>query len=133
MNASVPPAAGERGAATRSSPSRWHRLIYLLVAFAVFTVALSLYLSHQFMRIYVRAVAVNQVWVDRLDECARLGQFAAGVNAPGNDVFQSHQVDLERGKMEAALRLFDDHLRAFEKEFEAETDLADPAPLLEGL
>src|SRR5438067_905724 len=89
--------------ANRPSLSRWHRLLYLLAAFAVLAVCWSLYLSHQFVRIYARSVSVNQEWTDRLRECSQLGQLAARVNAPGNDVFQSHQVTAEEAKMQAAL------------------------------
>jgi signal transduction histidine kinase len=104
--------------ATASRPSlpRWHRLLYFLVAFAVLTVSMSLYLSHQYMEIYVRSVAVNQAWTERLHECSQLGQLAAGVNAPGNDVFQSHRVAVEKTKMQAALRLFNERLQAFQEE-----------------
>src|SRR5262245_42580221 len=87
---------GERGkAANGPSLPRWDRLLYLLVAFALLTVSLSLYLSHRYVQLYVRSVAVNQAWTERLHECSRLGHLAAGANAPGNDVFQSHQVAAE--------------------------------------
>src|SRR5438270_10030118 len=103
------------GEAKRSSPTRWYCLLYLLAAFAVLTVSLSLYLSHQYMQIYVRSVAVNQAWTERLHECSQLGQLAASVSSPGNDVFQSHLVAIEKTKMQAALRLFNDRLHAFQE------------------
>src|SRR5262245_61110718 len=116
MSASTAATWDSRGGEKRSSLSRWHRLFHLLVACAVFTVALSVYLSHQFMRIYAHSVVVNQAWVERLHACSEVGQLAAGVNAPGNDVFQSHQVEVETHKMHAALRRFDERLDAFQEE-----------------
>src|SRR5437763_1744397 len=116
-----------------SSPPRWHHILYLLVAFALFTVSLSLVLSHRYVQIYVRSVTDNQAWTQRLHECSRLGQLAAGVNAPGNDVFQSHQVAAEEAKMQAAMRLLEDHLDAFQGELRANADGAEAGALLEGL
>src|SRR5690348_9381724 len=101
-NASTP----TRDAAGSERPPRWHRLLYLLVAFAVFAVLLSLNSSQRYMRIYVHSVAVNQAWTERLHECSQLGQLAAAVNAPGNDVFQSHQVAVEEANLRAARRRF---------------------------
>jgi signal transduction histidine kinase len=94
--------------------SRWHWPLYALVIFAVFAVARSLYLSHQYTRIYSQSVAVNQAWTDRLRECAQLGQLAVAVNAPGNDVFQSHQVAEEEAKLQGALRQFNERLDTLE-------------------
>jgi signal transduction histidine kinase len=106
----------------RSSLPRWYRLFYLLVAFAVFTILLSLHLSRQYIHIYLRSSAVNQAWTERLHECSQLGHLAGGVNAPGNDVFQSHQVDAEEQKMQAALRQFNERLEAFQQELQANID-----------
>src|SRR4051812_18327791 len=107
-------AAGEEEGEPQAAPlPRWHRLFYLLVAFAVFTVLLSLYLSHQYMQIYVRSLADNQAWTERLHECAQLAQLAEAVNAPGNDVFQSHEVATEETKMYAALQRFNESVEAF--------------------
>jgi signal transduction histidine kinase len=91
---------------------RWHRVYYLLVAFDVFTVLVSLYLNHRTVAIYTRSVAVNQAWFEILEDSSRLGELAAAINAPGNDVFASGQVEVESEKMAAARRQFDAHLEA---------------------
>jgi signal transduction histidine kinase len=101
---------------------RWHRLLYWLVAFAVLTVSVGLYHSHQYVRIYVRSAAVNQAWTERLHACSKLGQLAASVNAPGNDVFQSHQVAAEEVKLREALRGFNQHLDTFREELRANAE-----------
>lgn len=91
---------------------RWHRLLYWLVAFALFTILLGLYLSYRYVAIHMQSMAVNQTWVERLDECSQLGQLIAAVNAPGNDVFESHDIAGEEAKMQAALRFFSQRLDA---------------------
>src|SRR5205823_4842514 len=71
-------------------------------------------------------VAVNRAWTERLHECSRLGRLAAGVNAPGNDVFQTHRVAAEEDRMRSALGRFHARLDAFQAELReyAESDEA---------
>jgi PAS domain S-box-containing protein len=133
MSTSTRAACDTAAKVNRPSLPRWHRLFYLLVAFAVCTVLLSLYLSHQYMQIYVRVVAVNQDWMERLHGCAQLGQLAAAVNAPGNDVFQSNQADIEEAKMHVALRLLNERLEGFEEGLRANPTDNETGPLLEDL
>src|SRR5262245_38836495 len=113
------------------SLSRWQHILYLLVAFALFAVALSLYLSHRYVQIYVWSVTDNQAWTERLHECSRLGQLAAAVNAPGNDVFQSHQGAAEEARMEAAERLLAEHLDRFQEGLRTNAETAESGALLE--
>ena len=86
------------------------RIYYLLAAFDVLTVSASLYLNHRIMEIYLRSVEVNQEWAARMAEYSDLGRLAADVNAPGNDVFDSHDVPLESARMQGALRAFEERL-----------------------
>ena len=97
----------------RSAP-KWYRVYYLLAAFDVLIVLLGLYLNHEIVRIYDRSVEVNQEWAKRLNHYADLGPLAGAVNAPGNDVFDTHDVEGESLKMQAALRAFDEHMTAVE-------------------
>ena len=84
----VPRAGGETAHAVgRSAPPKWHRLYYLLAAFDLFTVVLSLVLNHQTRGVFARSIEVNQVWSQRLADYSELGQLAAAVDAPGNDIF----------------------------------------------
>jgi hypothetical protein len=115
------------------SLSRWQHVLHLLVAFALFAVALNLYLSHRYVQIYGWSVADNQAWTERLHECSRLGQLAAAVNAPGNDVFQSHQGAAEEARMEAAERLFGDHLERFHEGLRTDAEAAEAGALLRDL
>jgi PAS domain S-box-containing protein len=99
---------------------KWHRVYYLLAAFDVLVVLLGLFLSHQLVRSYNHSVDVNQEWVARLDGFDELGPLAGAVDAPGNDVFDSHDIEGESLKMHQALRAFDEHMAAVEEDVRAE-------------
>jgi signal transduction histidine kinase len=81
---------------------RWHHLYYVLAAFDVLTVSASLLLSERLFNSYSRAVAQNQEWARHVDEYAELQRLAAAVNAPGNDVFATHDVAAESERMSRA-------------------------------
>lgn len=107
---SPPPAAVS---ATFEKPRRrasGPRIYYLLAIFDVLTVSASLYLNHRIMEIYLRSVEANQEWAGRMTDYADLGRLAADVNAPGNDVFDSHDVPLESARMQGALHAFEERL-----------------------
>jgi two-component system, sensor histidine kinase and response regulator len=93
-----------------SKPVQWHRLYYVLAAFDLLTVMLGLYLSHRTSSIYEHSIAVNKAWATTLTGVSELGDFASAVNAPGNDVFVSKDVDAERKRLASALARFDSHL-----------------------
>ena len=82
--------------------ARFHLLYYLLAGFDVLTVCASLILSDRLFASYSRAVAQNQEWARHVDEYAELQRLAAAVNAPGNDVFETHDVAAESGRMARA-------------------------------
>ncbi len=115
------------------NPSRpkWYLLYYLLAAFDVLTVSVGLYLNHRIMDIYTRSVGVNHQWAIRLTQYSELNQLAAAVNAPGNDVFDTHNVHTESQKMHAALTIFNEHLATLEKELEENPVQDSVAPVLE--
>jgi PAS domain S-box-containing protein len=98
---------------------KWHRLYYLLAAFDLFTVVLSLVLNHQTHSIFARSVEVNQDLGKRLTDYAELAQLAQAVNAPGNDVFDTLDVPGESAKMRAALRAFEEKQAAIYQDVRA--------------
>jgi PAS domain S-box-containing protein len=104
-----PPLAGKRSATSRP---RWHLLYFVLAAFDLLTIGVSLSLNHRLMKVHTESVRVNQEWSDRRGLLSELGRLAAAVNAPGNDVFDSHDVPAESGRMRAALVEFDAALAA---------------------
>jgi signal transduction histidine kinase len=92
---------------TRLRRPKWHLLYYLLAAIAVLTICGSLYLNHSVRRIYEDSVAVNQEWARQHSNLLKLARLAQAVNAPGNDIFDSHDFDTERARRDAALAEFE--------------------------
>ncbi len=111
---------------------RWHLIYYLLAAFDILTVSGSLYLNHQIMAIYSGSVDVNQTWAGRLARFDELRNLTIRVNAPGNDVFDSHDVEGELSKRDAALTAFDRQLVSTRQEIVVNVPPAQAKPLLTG-
>ena len=85
---------------------KWHIAYFFLAAFDLLVVSGGLYLNHRIMGIYTGSVDVNQQHAEILAELADLGQFALDVNAPGNDVFDTRDVDKELSRRQSALGSF---------------------------
>jgi signal transduction histidine kinase len=111
-------------------PPKWHYLYFLLAALDLIAVSAGLYLSHSIMSIYVRSVEANQTWAERVFAYSNLGELAAAVNAPGNDVFDSREVDVETARMQAAKNAFDAKFAALREELSTSLPPAEAAPLL---
>jgi PAS domain S-box-containing protein len=99
--------AGLIGSAGRWSWARWHRIYYLLAAFDVLTVSMSLWVNTRIMSIYRASIEANKAWDELLHDSSELGRSAAAVNAPGNDVFESGDVEAEAEKVRRAWPAFD--------------------------
>lgn len=119
-------------APTRSRP-KWHYLYYLLAAFDLFTVSLSLYLNQQLMSSYTHSVAVNQDWARRLQSYSELGQLAVAANAPGNDVFESGQVEPESKRLQEILDRFGTGMEKVKQELQANVEPSQAQLLLKDL
>jgi signal transduction histidine kinase len=85
---------------------RWHYLYFALAAFDVFAVSAGLYATHSIVHIYTASVAKNHAWAERTLAYSYLGELAAAVNAPGNNVFDTYDVHAESARMKAALQRF---------------------------
>jgi signal transduction histidine kinase/ActR/RegA family two-component response regulator len=95
---------------------KWYLVYYLLAVLDVITVGASLTLNHKIMEIYVDSVANSQHWEKRETEYARLSELASAVNAPGNDVFDTRNVDAERERFRLALLAFEAQFSATRNE-----------------
>jgi len=89
----------------RSRPRLFY-LYYVLAAFDLLTVSLSLYVIDRITGIYADSVNENQQWAERTADYAELARLAAEVNAPGNDVFESGRTEAERERLDAAFERF---------------------------
>jgi diguanylate cyclase (GGDEF)-like protein/PAS domain S-box-containing protein len=94
----------------------------VLAAFDLLSISFSLYLNHQLMAIYTESVRVDQEWANRQNRYSDLAQLAGAVNAPGNDVFHSQDVEGESERLVTTLAAFD---QAFA---EVRDELAQMAP-----
>ncbi|MEQ1493101.1 MAG: hypothetical protein ABL932_21365, partial [Terricaulis sp.] len=71
-------------------------LIYFVLAgFDLLTIGLTLLLSNHIMTLYQESVTRSAVWSSRVSQVVELAQHAQEANAPGNDVFDSHDVPRE--------------------------------------
>ncbi|MBL1176622.1 sensor histidine kinase [Pantanalinema sp. GBBB05] len=110
---------------------KWQYIYYVLAAFDILAISASLYLNHQITNIHTQSVEINQEWATRLHRYAELGQLAADVNAPGNDVFNSHNVTVESKRLNLALSHFQQQLIVLRQELEAHVNPLQAAPLLQ--
>ena len=85
---------------------RWHYVYYLLAAFDIVTITASLLLSHQITDIFNNSVAINTTWASRASSLTNLSQLVTRANAPGNDVFENHDIEGERTRFEITLKEF---------------------------
>lgn len=129
----MPPITQQSIESRPSKRPKWHYVYFLLAAFDLLTVSASLYLSHRLMDIYTNSVTVNQEWAGRLGQYATLSQLAGAVNAPGNDVFDSHDVVGESARLHVALVQFTTALEAAGKELQATAPQQEAALLRQNL
>ena len=89
-----------RSGTTQLKRFRWYHLYYLLAAFDIATISMSLYLNHTVLDIYAQSVQNNSDWSERLGLYTKFNELAADVNAPGNDAFDSGKIEAERVRLE---------------------------------
>ena len=101
---------------------RLHLVYYALAAFDLLTVCLGLYLINRITGIYADSIAVNQVWADRMSDYSDLSRLATSVNAPGNNVFDTRDVDGEARRLEAMRDRFDARAKAVRRDLVTNVD-----------
>ncbi|WP_439860832.1 putative bifunctional diguanylate cyclase/phosphodiesterase [Pseudomonas sp. MBLB4136] len=85
-------------------------MYFFLAGFDVLVVVLGVLLNHRIVDTYHRSIQANQSWVQQLSSYSTLGSFASAVNAPGNNVFDTSEVEAESGRLREALGVFNEHL-----------------------
>src|SRR4029079_13879999 len=117
-------------AVQRTRPPKWRYVYFQLAAFDLVTVSAGLYLNHRIMGIYLQSVEVNRIGAERVSAYSHLGELAGDVDAPGNDVFDTRDVQQEFIKMRTAVNAFDRDLETQRRELQVNLDRAEAAPLL---
>jgi C4-dicarboxylate-specific signal transduction histidine kinase len=84
----------------------WHRLYFLLAAFNLVTIVASMILIHHLIDIHRGSLDRNDVWMRRAALYDELGQLGGRANSPGNDIFDSGNVALERARLTEANSVF---------------------------
>ena len=87
-------------------------------------------LTQAMMEIHVDSVATSQRWSVREEEYAVLAELARAVNAPGNDVFDSRDVEAESKRLYAALNAFNEQFDATRGEVVRNASPDEAVPLL---
>ena len=114
-------------------PVKWHVVYYLLAIFDLCAITGSLYLSHEVMGIFRSSVEVNQRWANKLADLSEIAAAAGAVNAPGNDVFDTHNVGKESARQATALVTFRQRLDAFRADIDKVPDAAARQQLRAGI
>ena len=89
---------------------RWQYVYYLLAAFNIATIALSLLINHQITSAFDKSLEADSRWADRASAMTALTLLVNRVNAPGNDVFESDAPDTEQARFEEALISYNEYL-----------------------
>jgi len=88
------------------SGSRPQFVYFGLAAFSVLALCLSAFITHSIMAIYMSSVDESRQWTQRISVYLELSNLASQVNAPGNRVFESKNVEKESDALEEALHKF---------------------------
>jgi PAS domain S-box-containing protein len=120
MKSSAATTGAKKAMPLNSARVKWYKVYYLLALFDVLVVLMGLFLNYQIVKVYDKSVEVNQKWAKRVGDYSELGRLAQAVNAPGNDVFDSHDVEGESERMRSALRNFNEHIAAVEDDLRVE-------------
>lgn len=89
---------------------KWYLAYFFLAVFDVLTISGSLYLNHSIMGIFTDSVGVSEEWAHRIGNLSSLRELGGATNAPGNDVFDSHDVLTEAARLQIARARFYAHL-----------------------
>ena len=84
----------------------WYLAYFFLAAFDVVIVCAGLWLNATIVDIFGKSVTSNQQWAVRAGHLSELRALSGEVNAPGNDVFDTRDVAVEKARLDHALAEF---------------------------
>ncbi|MGB3787215.1 MAG: ATP-binding protein [Phormidesmis sp.] len=82
------------------------------------------------MSSYEQSIEINQVWAQRLQTYSELAQRVGATNAPGNDVFDSQDVEVENQRLEVSLARFQEQMGLIRQDLATNTEAVHSEPLL---
>ena len=92
---------------SRAAKPRLHLIYFALAAFDLMAVLLGLFLIDRLSALHMESIHVTEVWGHRLDDYVDLMRMAAAVNAPGNDIFNSRDLEAESKHLATSHAAFD--------------------------
>ena len=101
-----------KGAIKARQGHRWHLLYYVLAAFNILTVGLTLRLNHQMQDAFAGSVEVSHAWDRRLRDYSDLVSLAQVVQARCNDAFTARELAGQRREVQQAHQSFKAKVRA---------------------
>lgn len=106
------PAAGEPNGlfARLGRRARIHHVYFLLAAFDLAAVGTGLYLSHRMQEILAANISSTVEWGALQNTISDVRRAAATANAPGNDIFATHDLVNELGKWDTQFEAFEHKL-----------------------
>src|ERR1041385_4110664 len=122
--------SSEIGPSGYRAPIKWYHAYFLLAAFAVLTLSLSLFLNHRLVVTHTQTVRGNLQWVARLSQCDTLRHELSELGTLGSHVLDSHDVEPESVKIQAALARFDGTLGMLRGDIQNPVSTQDAAALL---
>lgn len=123
--------AALKGASKARQGHRWHLLYYVLAAFNILTVGLTLRLNHQMQDAFAGSVEVSHAWDRRLRGYSDLVSLAQVVQARCNDAFTARAVTSHHVEMQRAHADFKTRVRAKRGEAIAAVEGAESRKLIE--
>ncbi|HVM59964.1 MAG TPA: PAS domain S-box protein [Verrucomicrobiae bacterium] len=109
---------------------KWHRVYFLLAAFDLFTVFLSLLLNHQLVALHASTVQGGMVWVSRLSHIDTLAREAGIVATAASDALSSNDVESAQLEILPAASRFNETLHLVRNDLQAHVSARDAAGLL---
>ena len=79
----------------QNSKPRWFYAYIFLALFDLVTVAISLYLNDRIISIFKEAAIENRQWAEYQESVTKLAELALNANAPGNDLFETKNLEKE--------------------------------------
>ena len=116
--------------AIENSRPRWFYAYIALAVFDILTVSVSLYLNKQIIEIFHETTEQNATWGVYQSHIADLSVLALSLNAPGNDIFDTKNVVLERGNYLRLKEQFGEKIASVEEELNHHQHNALTQPIL---
>ena len=113
--------------------SRLHLVYFVLAAFDIVTICVTLTVTHSITNDYESAVHTSGNWANRVRSITELELLAQRTDAPGNNVFDTRAVARERALRDVALENFNTKWEQISNELERNVSLEERAPIMADL